>query len=328
MRHLHEADLRSLASYRDAAGQSDAVNALAVLSRADEIGAGSIDSLIAARDIALRYRNDDTVRSLAMGVVPVAGLLAQSARTLRQTEFACLVRLTQLDRVERERMLISADRFIRSSVTDLGTPDTRSGLLDRFGLFGLRLATVLISSGITDPTALARELCRRSGLDELVRLIGSQFRVRASQLKAHTALVGVETLLRQRPRAGTEGLAASLERIQAGAHEFRELRLLAAARTAGLALAPDLAAEAMRLVGGDGITPADRVGLAEDASVAQVRSEALRSLLSWRARSESPFTGRATARGVPGRRAKLRGDPGTIAGRLRRAPDDASRARP
>jgi Predicted GTPases len=294
MRHLHEADLRFLASYRDAAGQSDAVNALAVLSRADEIGAGRIDSLIAARDIALRYRNDKTVRSLAMGVVPVAGLLAQSARTLRQAEFACLTQLTRLDRVEREQLLISADRFIRSRTDAIGSPDTRSALLDRFGLFGLRLATVLISSGITDPTALARELARRSGLDELVRLIRSQFRVRDAQLKARTALVGVETLLRQRPRTGTEGLAASVERIQAGAHEFRELRLLAAARTAGLPLAPELTTEALRLIGGDGVTPADRLGLGEEASAAQVRSEALRAVLSWRTRLENPFTDRAT----------------------------------
>jgi hypothetical protein len=243
----------------------------------------------------VRYRNDETVRSLAMGVVPVAGLLAQTARTLRQAEFACLLQLSQLDRAERAPMLLSADRFVRSSVSAVGSPDVRSSLLDRFGLFGIRLATVLILSGITDPTALARELSRRSGLDELVRVIGSQFRVRSAQLKARTALVGVETLMRQRPHAGTEGLAASVERIQAGAHEFRELRLLATARTAGLSLAPDLTAEAMRLIGGDGITPADRVGLAEDASAAQVRSEALRSLLSWRTRSESPFTDRATA---------------------------------
>ena len=294
MRHLHEADLKFLRSFRDAAGHPEAVNALAVLSRADEIGAGRIDSLIAARDIARRYRNDDTVRSLAMGVVPVAGLLAQSARTLRQAEFASLVQITRLDRAERDQMLLSADRFIRSSGA-AASGDVRSALLDRFGLFGIRLATVLILSGIADPTALARELARRSGLDELVRLIGSQFRVRSSQLKAHTALVGVETLLRQRPHAGTEPLAASAEGIRAGAHELRELRLLATARTTGLPLGSELTAEALRLIGGDGITASERLGLPEGAPVDQVRSAALDRVLSWRTRSENPLTTRAIA---------------------------------
>jgi hypothetical protein len=153
----------------------------------------------------------------------------------------------------------------------------------------------LILSGIADPTALARELSRRSGLDELVRLIDSQFRTRSAQLKARAALVGVETLLRQRPHVGTEALAASLERIRAGAHEFRELRLLAMARTAGLPLGAELTAEALRLIGGDGIATADRLGLPEDAPVEQVRSQALDYVLSWRTRSENPFTSRDTA---------------------------------
>ena len=53
MRHLHASDIHFLESFRDAvAGRSGTVNALAVLSRADEVGAGRIDSLISARDIA------------------------------------------------------------------------------------------------------------------------------------------------------------------------------------------------------------------------------------------------------------------------------------
>ena len=110
----------------------------------------------------------------------------------------------------------------------------RAALLDRFGMFGIRLAIVLIRSGIDDPTELARDLARRSGLGELQRLLDAQFQARAAQLKARTTLVGLEALLRERPRPGAERLAAEVERVQAGAHEFRELRLLATARTSGL----------------------------------------------------------------------------------------------
>lgn len=295
MRHLHAADLNFLRSFRDdAAGEAGIVNALAVLSRADEIGAGRIDSLLSARDIAERYRRDDSLRALALGVVPLAGLLAQSARDLRQAEFAALVELARLDRNERERLMISVDRFVRPTEATTVSTAARAALLDRFGLFGIRLATVLIGSGVTEPTALAHELARRSGLDELLRLVSAHFEGRAALLKARAAIIGVEALLRERPREGTERLAASLERIQASAHEFRELRMLAAARTPGLNLAPPLAAEAERLLGGEGISAPRRLGLADGASDAELRATAQTYLRGWRARAEDPLTDRAT----------------------------------
>jgi hypothetical protein len=296
MRHLHATDLNFLEAFKDtAAGQSGTVNALAVLSRADEIGAGRIDSLLSAGDIAERYRRDGTLRSLALGVVPIAGLLAQSARTLRQSEFTALQELAKLDRSERERMLLSADRFARPIAGLQAGPEVRAALLERFGLFGIRLSTALIRGGISEPTALAHELARRSGLDELLGLMSGQFQARAAQLKARTALAGVEALLLERPRAGTERVAASLERIQAGAHEFRELRLLATARTTGLDLPKELAAEAERLIGGRGMLPALRLGLPEDTSSETLRAEALACLPRWRTLAENPMTDRTAA---------------------------------
>jgi hypothetical protein len=296
LRHLHQADLTFLKAYRDTAGaQSGAVNALAVLSRADEIGAGRLESLLAARDIAKRYRSDEALRSLAIGVLPVAGRLAQTARTLQQSELDALVQLTKLDRKAREGLLISADRFVKAQARAAGSQEDRAALIDRFGLFGIRLATVLIQNGFSELEPLARELARRSGLDELLGLIATQFRVRDEQLKARAAIVGVETLLRQRPHAGTRALASAVERIEAESHEFRELRLLATANTSGIALAPELTAEMLRLVGSEGVSPAERLGLPPDAPRTEVRSRAMDHVARWRARAEDPLTDRATA---------------------------------
>ncbi|WP_448071355.1 dynamin family protein [Georgenia yuyongxinii] len=296
MRHMHASDIHFLESFRDAeAGRSGTVNALAVLSRADEVGAGRLDSMISARDVARRYRDDPSLRPLALSVIPIAGLLAQSARTLRQSEFAALRALAELGREERERLLLSADRFARAEITPAVDVTMRAALLERLGLFGLRLALVLIRSGLDDPTDLARELARRSGLGELLRLIDGQFQARAAQLKARTALVGLEGLLRARPRPGAERLATELERIQAGAHEFRELRLLGTVRTVGLGLPRDLEAEAERLVGGRGMAPARRLGLADGATAEEVRAAALEGLRRWRTLAENPLTDRSTA---------------------------------
>src|SRR5699024_9990757 len=55
LRHLHPSDVKFLESFRDtAAGESRSVNSVAVLSRADEIGSGRIDSMLSARKVARR----------------------------------------------------------------------------------------------------------------------------------------------------------------------------------------------------------------------------------------------------------------------------------
>jgi hypothetical protein len=295
MRHMHASDLRFLESFRDTeAGRSGTVNALAVLSRADEVGAGRIDSLISAAEIAERYSRDHNLRKLALGVVPVAGLLAQSARSMRQPDFEALQVLAGMERADRERMLLSADRFLRPSSGPEGlTTAARAALLERYGLFGIRLAVVLIRNGFAEPTPLAHELARRSGLHPLLDLLGRQFQARAEALKARTALVGVEALLRSSPREGTSRLAAALERLQANAHEFRELRLLASLRTTGTSLPPDLAAEAEGLIGGWGAAAHVRLGLEADARPEQLAAGARLCLERWRAVAENPLTARS-----------------------------------
>lgn len=112
---------------------------LAVLSRADEIGAGRIDSLISAAVIADRYSRDQNLKPLALGVVPVAGLLAQSSRTMRQTDFEAMKLLAQMDRNQRERLMLSADLFVRSTEPEGLGRAAKASLVQRFGLFGIRL---------------------------------------------------------------------------------------------------------------------------------------------------------------------------------------------
>jgi hypothetical protein len=296
MRHLHEADMKFLRSLRDGAThRPDAVTALAVLSRADEVGAGRIDSLLAARTVARRYRGDETLRSLAMGVIPVAGRLAQTARTLRDSEVSNLAALARLDRPNRERLLMSADRFMRPDATTEVDADARAALLDRFGIFGIRLAIVLLQNGFTNPQLLARELVRRSGLDDLSAVISTQFRLRDSHLKSRAALVGIAALVRERPRPEAARLIANIERIRAGAHEFDELRLLATVQDSEIALPAERSREMVRLVGGAGTSPGQRLGLSAKASRAQLQSEALAAIHRWRMQAEHPLTDRSTA---------------------------------
>ena len=295
MRHLHAGDVRFLEAFHDrGVARATPVNTIAVLSRADEIGVGRLDALTSARRIARRYRGDPKLRGLCQTVVAVAGLLAETARSMRQDEYLALSQLAALPRADVESMLLSADRFGR---TELDRPDsaTRVALLERFGLFGVRLASTLIRQGVADPSELTAELIRRSGLDELRTVLANQFTERRDLLKSRSALLAVDLVLTREPRPTASALRAELERILAGAHEFVELRTLSALRAGTVVFPAEAAEDAERLLGGDGGSALARLGLDPGAGPADLDAAAREALARWKRRAESPLTGRTSA---------------------------------
>ncbi len=146
MRHLHHGDARFLEAFMDhSIAHASPVNAVVVLSRADEIGAARPDALESAVAIAGRYAADPRVRELASGVLPVAGLLAETGATLRQEQYDWLRALAKLDEADRDHLLTSVERFRDAERNPLGE-EIREDLLARFGLFGIRLAVRLIAA--------------------------------------------------------------------------------------------------------------------------------------------------------------------------------------
>jgi hypothetical protein len=294
MRHLHASDVKFLEAFRDtAAGAGQTVCAVGVLSRSDEIGSGRIDSMLSAGKVARRYERDGDLASLVLGVVPVAGLVAEGARTLREGEYNAFRELAGLERADRESLLISADRFTRESdKTSLSTKQRRQ-LLSRFGIFGVRLATALIRGGMASSSELADAMVQQSGLVELRQFVRTQFRTRAATLKVRGVLLGLEKLIRERPRDGVDEIRAGIERISATAHTLRELTLLATARSEGLPVSAEDAADAQRIIGAGGTSPSARLGMAEDADTDAMRALVEEKLAHWRTLAESPLTERA-----------------------------------
>ena len=302
MRHLHATDAEFLESFRDqGVSRASSVNTVAVLSRADEVGGGRVDAMFSAKTIAQRYQKDPTLRGLCQGVVPVAGLLAQTGRTLRQAEFDALAQLSRAPREDVDGLLLSTDRFLRAGVTAAPATgssegsETRARLLERFGLFGLRLSVTLIRQGIATPAALADELVRRSGLNELQKILNTQFTERRDLLKARSALLALDSVLHGDPRAASGPLLGEVERILAGAHEFAELKLLSALRSGAITLPRGESDEAERLLGGSGGTTEVRLGQPEGSSPDELRKIALDVLARWRRWAENPVSSRAVA---------------------------------
>jgi hypothetical protein len=171
----------------------------------------------------------------------------------------------------------------------------RTALLDRLGLFGIRLSIALVRAGVPDATALAEELLQRSGLAELRRLLRVHFTERGAQLRAGTALRLLEAVLAGYPVAGDDELRAGLERLRLAMPDLAELDLLARSRAAGSPLPVELRAEGERLLGAEGTTPAARLGLPAGTPEDVLRQAALEALARWGDAAGDPLAGRAAA---------------------------------
>jgi Dynamin family len=293
MRHLHSADVRFLEAFQDDEHvQATPVNTIAVLSRADELGVGRADAMHVAARIAERYRSDRKLKRMCQAVVPIAGLLAQAAVTLRESDFRMLRRLGELPQDELDELLLSVDRFSLRACTI--PPGERSELLHRFGIFGIRVGVRFITTGAAPSASkLSDALLQESGLVELRTLLDSQFAARRNLLKGRAALLALQALVRRMPVPGSDNLGADVERVRAGAHELAEVRLLNALRAGSLPLPDADIADAERLLGAAGTDLPSRLGLDADAP-ADVVARALNDAVArWQRRAESPVSPQA-----------------------------------
>lgn len=295
-RQMQPEDIAFLRAFqRETGGLGVHTTTLTVLSRADDVGAGRLDALLAAGRVAAAVAEDPAVRAVTSAVIPVAGLVGLGGRTLRQSDFVALRTLANADRAAVDDVLLTADRFRRPESPTGVSESVRTDLLARLGLFGVRLSVSLIrSGGVESAVALADELVRRSGLLELQRLVDVTFLQRGAQVKAGTAMRTVARVLETTPVPGTAALERRLEQVSSGAHGLVELRVLARSRAAGGPFAGDVRAEAERLLGAEGTTAAARLGAPEGVDPATLRQLAVEALMRWQARSTDPLARRTT----------------------------------
>lgn len=292
MRHLHASDVSFLhAFHEEEYAQPSPVNCVAVLSRADEVSAGRLDAMESAARIAGRYASDPRLQRLVQRVVPVAGLLAQAGAHLQEMEFRRLRAIASLPTPDRASLLLSADRFVEVELEGGMAPHDRRVLLERLGLFGVRLAVDLVERNeVATAGQLADRLVLASGISELRDVLLTQFSARRDTLKARSALLAVQRLLSEAPLPRAAELDSRLEQIWSGAHEFAELRLLNALRRNEVELRPAEAATLERLLGGTGGSIRNRLGVPLDTSAEEVRRSLFAALAQWRQRAENPVS--------------------------------------
>jgi hypothetical protein len=271
-------DRQVLAAFAAATASRDAgpVNAIAVLNKADTIPPESVQgsgqhrggdvwavATVWAAAAALATKQAETLRPRVADVLPMVGLLAETAESGRFTsaDADALRALAGCDEATRLTMLMSADLF-----TTLEVPvpaGARARLLERLDLHGVRVALDAIDAE-PDITAgaLRRRLLDASGLAALRDRVRTVFRARADGIKAAAALASLTALAqtsgdqgeRQRVHDGIEVLLQQPE-----AHQLRLLEALTLVTSGAVAMPDDLAAEIVR-VGGSSVV-AEQLGM-------------------------------------------------------------------
>ncbi len=296
LRTLNAADIALLRQIGElVGGAAGALGVIGVASRADEIGAGRLDAMMSARDVASRFTAEMDKTGICQAVVPVSGLLALTARTLRQSEFVALEKLAAVEPAELTRAMLSADRFVREDSTLPVDAATRAALLERFGMFGIRISVAVLHAGVGDSVALADELLERSGLVALRDVIDQQFAQRSDLLKAHTALLSLRRIVVSQPLYATPYIVADIDPLLADTHAFEELRLLSQLRSRPTTFNDDEMASLRRIIGGSGTDAASRLGLGPDHPYDGPRA-AFAAAQRWRRRAEHPLNDPFTTR--------------------------------
>jgi hypothetical protein len=304
LRHLHSTDVRFLEAFHDhdlASGTP--VNAVGVLSRADEIGACRLKAMDAAWKVADRYVVDARIRQLCRLVVPVAGLLAQAGATLREEEFQQVASIATDPRHDPNDLLFSVDRFLADDLALNVPAEARRQLLDRLGLFGVRVAIDLVRTGRTTTSpAMAAELVRVSGIEHLRAVLRWQLTDRSRALKARSSLATLSTLLRSPRWPEAEKFRSRLEMVIASAHEITEIRILNSLWLGELELQNETqSAEMARLLGGEGTAAHARLAMPAATPVDELRKAAMDALQRWSRIAEHPLSSvgvKAAARAV------------------------------
>jgi hypothetical protein len=168
--------------------------------------------------------------------------------------------------------------------------EIRRDLLDRLGMFGVRIAMKEIGLGVATAAAMAPKLIEHSGLDGLHSVIKAQFLPRARLLQARAALVSVRLLvpeLRAAHPATADRLEREAEKIDASAIDFARLRAAHLLSAMGFRIAERDKRDLERLLLGS--TDNAALGLDADASRAQLMQQALDSVARWRERAADPL---------------------------------------
>lgn len=273
MPHLRESDAAVLTGFRelyDDTGLS-AFNAVAVLSKIDRLTRVG-DPVAAAAPITRRIAAE--TKGLVSDVLPVIGLLAETAATARLTEDDARALATIAafgDDLDREDLLLSPDDFLDHPGPDVPRP-ARQRLLEMADLYGIGIALAALDAGARGAAAVLRLFDERSGFAPLRSVVLDRIGQQADLIKASNALCDLRRISYGRSddpdeASALRSLRSPLERIELdpALHHLRVVEVLHDAASGHLVLPDALHADLEHLV--IGRSAPERVAVSSDREV-------------------------------------------------------------
>jgi hypothetical protein len=295
MPHVRTTDVEVLQHFRNLFASSGlaAVNVVGVLSKIDKLTPDG-DPWPTAHRLADRARAE--LGAIASDVIPVNGLLAETANTDRFTEddADAIRQLAALDEMDLEDALLSQTDFLETDLLDVHR-ERRRRVLRMLDLHGIAVAVEHSRAGASSAHALLAKLREQSGFAPLERVIDDLFGRRADALKAHAGLADLRRLayvhgdnLPDDERQYLWSLRGPLERIELdpGFHDLRVFDALRRADEGSVSLTPEMAADLRRLA--LELSPPRRMGLPDSADPAQVASASAERVRAWTAYGNDP----------------------------------------
>ncbi len=277
----------------DGDNMSSAVNAVGVLSRADQLEHSGTHPMQVATELAGRFA--EALSASVATVVPVAGLIAEAVETaaLLESDATHIAALATLPGDQLARALRSHERFMRSDL-DLPT-DIRERLLAMLDLSGIEQAVQTARDGAHGANEIRHALAALSGIAEVKRTLTRYFHEQDHVLKTRSVLDAL-VKLSYRPVADAEDRSGAAElalqslrtsvetlRLDPIMHPVAELETAHDVLTAKVVLPDDLRNELRRLFA-PGV-PAHRLGIdSDDASddIEHLRARARDRMGAWR----------------------------------------------
>jgi hypothetical protein len=251
---LRQSDAEALRGFSKLFGGSSlsSASALAVLSKVDRLAKNG-DPMAAAAPIAGRVATE--LRGVVSGVLPVIGLLAETAQAAVFTEsdaraLAAVAAVT--DQFDREDMLLTNDDFLAFEALDLERAQ-RQRLLSMLDLYGLKVAVAAADQGARTASDYLRVFDEASGFAALRAAVLQRFASQSEVFKAHAAMSDLRraSYLRNDPEntRALRALRSPLEKIELdpALHSLRLLEVAQAVAAGELTLPEHLLADVVAL---------------------------------------------------------------------------------
>ncbi len=303
-----DAALRAALAAALAGARGSAVNTAAVLTHVDELepdpGAATAtkerNDVISLPDSAAveAARMASALGPRVAAVVPCDARMAENANghAIDAGDLQLLERLEALGELERGVVLGSPEAFL-GAANPLAEQE-RERLLFALDLRGVRAALELADAGLLTVVGLLRRLRDLSGIERVARELDG-FHLRADVLKAGRALTRLEALSYRWPQLAFLRDRVETLRLDPQMHVLDLLSAYGRCAAGEAEIPVDLMDELTRLV--TARTPAQRLGLGDDAEPDDLRAAARSALRAWKVYengSQAPPSGRRVARVV------------------------------